>query len=90
MDARPHGIGLAIAIAFALAMTGAAFLFLGFAAWVIFAAISGDTEVEPGENAPLSLVVILIGLPTFIGSAFAMVAATLWRAIIGPRGHSHA
>jgi hypothetical protein len=71
-------------------MTAGAFVFLGFAAWAFVEALLGDTEVEPEENAPLLLIIILIAIPAFVGSGFAMVAAALWWALIGPRGHSHA
>jgi hypothetical protein len=87
-QARPHGIALVLLVLFALALSGAALLFLGYAALLIVATIV--LPDDSSEDIPATLVVVVSGISAFLGSAFAMVAAALWRAIIGPRGHSHA
>jgi hypothetical protein len=89
-EVRPHGIALVPWVLFALAMTGGAFVFLGFASWALVEALLGEAEVEPGENVPLSIIFIVIAIPASIGFAFATVAGALWWAIIRPHPNPHA
>ena len=86
MDARPHGIALALLVIFALGLTAATTLFLGFAALMVHGMFAPQGDEPPG--AGLLLAVALIS--GFVGSAFAWVAAAVWRVVIGPRRHSHA
>jgi hypothetical protein len=85
-EARPHGIALAIVVLFAVGMTAGTLFFLGFAVLMVY----GIFVPQGDEPASARLLLIVGGISAFIASAFAMVAAALWRAIIGPRGHSHA
>jgi len=73
-------------VIFALGLTAATVLFMGFAALMVYGIVV--PQEYDGAGGGLNLVVALIS--GFIGSAFAWVAAAVWRAIIGPRGHSNA
>jgi hypothetical protein len=70
-------------------MTAGTALFLGFAALMVYGIFVPEVQ-DTDEPAGAGLLLIIALISAFVGSAFAMVAAALWRAIIGSRGHSHA
>ena len=82
MDARPRGIALALLVVFALALTGAALFFLGCAGLVVTSLVFSRDDSREVEG---SLVVVGTAIFVLLGSAFAWVAAAIWRVVIGPR-----
>lgn len=87
-EARPRGIGLALLVIFAAGTTGAAFLFLGYAALNLALVVFVPAELD--EEYRTAGVYLVASISAIIGSAFAIVAAAAWWTVIGPRGHSHA
>ena len=86
-EARPQGIALVLLVLFGLFMTAGTAVFVGFAALMFYGIFALEAE-EDTAGKTAAFVIALIS--AFIGSAFAMVAAAVWRAVIGSRGHSHA
>ena len=80
-------IATLVLTSFAVCLTGAALLFLGFAGLMIYAIFVPD---ETGEDASTTALLVFASISAFVGSAFAWVAAAIWRVVIDPRRHSHA